>query len=81
MIRKDLSDAPCNTELEVLGIDAGTTAKRRLISMGIHRGDKLIKYNDALWGPVLIKNTTLNASKIAIGRRLAAKIRVEYEES
>lgn len=81
MIDINLWDAPSNRELEVKEINAGMLAKRRLISMGIHAGDKLFKYNGASWGPVLVKNVTLNASKIAIGKRLAAKIVVRYEES
>lgn len=78
MITIDLVDAPANTELEVLEINAGKTAKKRLISMGIHTGDKLIKYNGTSWGPVLVKNITLNSTKIAIGRGLASKIQVGY---
>jgi Fe2+ transport system protein FeoA len=77
----DLEHAPANTELEVLEINAGRIAGRRLISMGIHTGDKLIKFNDSSWGPVLIQNITLNSSKIAIGRRLAQKILVRYEDA
>jgi Fe2+ transport system protein FeoA len=78
MVTIDLVSAPTDTKLEVLEINAGITAKKRLISMGIHTGDKLIKYNGASWGPVLVKNITLNSTKIAIGRRLAAKIRIGY---
>jgi Fe2+ transport system protein FeoA len=78
MITIDLVGAPANTELEALEINAGQTAKKRLISMGIHTGDKLIKYNGAPWGPVLVKNITLNSTKIAIGRGLASRIRVGY---
>ena len=75
----NLLEAPSNTELEVKEINAGMTAKKRLISMGVHAGDKLIKYNGSSWGPVLIKNVTLNSSKIAIGKRLASRIVVGYE--
>jgi len=77
----NLLDAPSNTELEVLGINAGHMAKQRLISMGIHVEDKLVKYTNSSWGPVLIKNVTLNSTKIAIGRRLASKIMVGHEET
>ena len=81
MKNEDLLSAPSEMPLEITEIAAGSMAKRRLISMGIHVGDKLIKYNNSFWGPVLIKNITLNSSKIAIGRRLAAKIRVGYEKT
>ncbi len=74
----DLLSAPSGMDLEIQGIEAGSIAKRRLISMGIHVGDKLIKLGNSSWGPVLIKNITLNSSKIALGRRLAAKIKVGY---
>lgn len=81
MKEKNLLNAPSDIELEVKEINAGILAKRRLISMGIHTGDKVVKYNGSSWGPVLIKNVTLNSSKIAIGKRLAFKILVDYEES
>lgn len=81
MTSLNLVEAPSNSELEVIEIDAGTTAKQRLISMGVHAGDKIIKYNGSIWGPVLIKNMTLDSSKIAIGRGLAAKILVGYENA
>lgn len=77
----NLSDAPPDRELEVLEINAGQMAKQRLISMGIHAEDKLIKYTNSSWGPVLIKNVTLNSAKMAIGKRLASKIMVGYEEA
>ena len=77
----NLADAPSNKELEVIKIDAGKAANQRLISMGVHSGDKIIKYNGSSWGPVLIKNTTLDCSRIAIGKGLAFKILVGYEDS
>lgn len=81
MQKINLDDAPANSELEVLDIHAGRFASKRLIAMGIHPGDKLKKFNDSSWGPVLIRNVTLNSSKIAIGRRLAQKILVRYEDT
>ena len=81
MTKINLFDAPSNIRLEVVEITAGVIVKKRLISMGIHAGDKLIKLNGSSWGPVLVKNVTLNSSKVAIGKRLAAKIAVSYEEA
>jgi Fe2+ transport system protein FeoA len=81
MIEINLLKAPSNVELEVIEIEAGTVAKKRLISMGIHAGDRLVKHNGSSWGPVLIRNVTLNSSKIAIGKRLASKIKVKYDEA
>jgi Fe2+ transport system protein FeoA len=77
----NLLTAPSNKTLEVLEINAGDAAKKRLMSMGIHIGDRLLKYNDSSWCPVLIKNITLNSSKIAIGKLLAAKILVRHEKT
>ncbi len=79
MININLLYAPSNTELKVLEINAGITAKKRLISMGIHPGDSITKYNTGTWCPILVKNITLCSSKIAIGKRLASKILVEYD--
>ena len=81
MTNINLVDAPSNSELEVIEIEAGTSAKQRLISLGVHSGDKIIKYNGSSWGPVLIKNITLDSSKIAIGRGLASKILVSYDNA
>ncbi|HLP61065.1 MAG TPA: FeoA domain-containing protein [Candidatus Deferrimicrobium sp.] len=77
----NLLKAPPDYALEVLKIEAGDTARKRLISMGIHIGDRLMKYNDSSWCPVLVKNISLDSAKIAIGQFLAAKITVSYEES
>lgn len=77
----NLLNAPINYALEVLEIDAGNAARKRLISMGIIIGDHLIKYIDSPWCPVLIKNITMGSTKIAIGQHLAAKIMVSYEEN
>lgn len=81
MTNINLQKAPSDIELEVIEINAGMMAKKRLISMGVHSGDKVIKYNGSSWGPVLIKNVTLNSTKIAIGKRLASKILVGYEKA
>ncbi len=75
----DLTNAPSNKNLRVVSINAGTTAKQRLISLGIHVGDEIVKLNENGRGPVLVKNVTLNSSKIAIGYGLAMKIFVDYE--
>jgi Fe2+ transport system protein FeoA len=81
MIDINLLDAPSNIELEVVEIDAGMKAKTRLISMGLHAGDKVLKYNNNSWCPVLFRNITLNSTKIAIGKRLAERIMVRYEKT
>jgi len=78
MVHINLVEAPADTELEVLEINANEAIKKRLISMGIHPGDNVIKYTTAPWGPLLVKNTTLNSSKIAICRALASAIQIGY---
>ncbi len=75
----NLTNAPLNKRLRVVSINAGLTAKQRLISMGIHVGDEIEKINGNGRGPVLVKNLTLNSAKVAIGYGLAMKILVEYE--
>lgn len=80
MKTKNLLEAPPNKALEVLEINAGDAARMRLMSMGIHIGDRVMKYNENSWCPVLVKNITLNSSKIAIGKMLAAKILVRHEK-
>jgi Fe2+ transport system protein FeoA len=66
-------------KLKIIKIEAGQTVKQRLTSMGIREGDLIIKYKGN-WGPVLVKNISMNSSKIAIGRGEAKKIFVEYSE-
>lgn len=78
MLEINLLEAPSNDQLEVHEINAGANAKKRLIAMGIHVGDKIVKFNGSSWGPVLIQNVTTNSTKIAIGQRLASKIQVMY---
>jgi len=79
MVKINLVKAPPGTELEVIELEAGMDARKRLISMGIHTGDKLVKLTASVWGPVLVRNVTLNSSKIAIGKRLASRILVGYD--
>jgi Fe2+ transport system protein FeoA len=81
MVKINLVDAPAGKELTVLQLEAGMEARKRLISMGIHAGDKLVKTGNSTWCPVLVQNVTLNSSKIAIGNRLASRIMVEYEDT
>jgi Fe2+ transport system protein FeoA len=81
MVKINLVEAPAGKELTVLELESGLNARKRLISMGIHTGDKLVKTGNSNWCPVLVQNVTLNSSKIAIGNRLASKIMVEYDET
>jgi Fe2+ transport system protein FeoA len=61
---------------KIIEIKAGEEARRKLLSMGIHVGDSIVKLNEPHWSPVLIRNLTTRSSKIAIGQGLAKKILV-----
>jgi Fe2+ transport system protein FeoA len=71
-----LNLAPRNIPQIVIEIKAGHEAKRKLLAMGIHMGDAIVKLNDSRWSPVLIRNLTTRSSKIALGQGLARKILV-----
>ena len=58
----------------IVEIKAGLEARKKLLTMGIHVGDSIIKLNHSRWSPVLIRNVTTRSSKIAIGQGLANKI-------
>ena len=61
---------------KIIEIVAGLEARKKLISLGIHVGDEILKLNHSRWSPVLIRNLTTRSSKIAIGQGLAKKILV-----
>jgi Fe2+ transport system protein FeoA len=61
---------------KIIEIKIGLEARKKLISLGIHVGDSIIKLNHSRWSPVLIRNLTTHSSKIAIGQGLAKKILV-----
>jgi 3-oxoacyl-[acyl-carrier-protein] synthase II len=67
---------PRNIPQRVIEIKAGHESKRKLLALGIHMGDSIVKLNDSRWSPVLIRNLTTRSSKIAIGQGLARKILV-----
>jgi Fe2+ transport system protein FeoA len=67
---------PKNIPHTIIEIKAGIEAKRKLLAMGLHVGDSIVKLNLSSWSPVLIRNLTTHSSKIAIGQGLARKITV-----
>ena len=71
-----LDQVPVNTPQRIVEISAGAEAKRKLLAMGLHVGDTVVKLNDPHWSPVLIRNLTSRSTKIAIGQGLARKILV-----
>ncbi len=76
----DLCEAPLLKPLRILGIAGGESVRRRLLSMGFHPGD-IIELDSAaiLRGPILVRNTA-SGSRVAIGRGIARKIRVEVAD-
>ncbi len=76
----NLSDAPMARPLRILGIAGGEVVRRRLLSMGFHPGD-IIELDSAaiLRGPILVRNTASD-SRVALGRGIARKIRVEVAD-
>jgi Fe2+ transport system protein FeoA len=71
-----LDQVPVNAPQRIIEVRAGTEAKRKLLAMGLHVGDTIVKLNDPHWSPVLIRNLTTDSTKIAIGQGLARKILV-----
>jgi Fe2+ transport system protein FeoA len=71
-----LNLTPSGIPHKIIEIKAGLEARKKLLSMGIHVGDSIIKLNHSRWSPVLIRNLTTRSSKIAIGQGLARKILV-----
>lgn len=69
-----LLSAPIGEELKIMEICSESDEKRRLTSLGIHIDDVVLKINAAKWGPLLVKNVSTRANKIAICRFLADKI-------
>ncbi len=72
-----LVEAPVGKDLEVIKINAGEDARRKLHTLGLHIDDKLKRLTNGKWGPVLISNISGGAVKIALGRGLAGKILVK----
>jgi Fe2+ transport system protein FeoA len=65
------------TYFKITKIDAGTEARHRLNSMGIHVNDNYIKRGGNGKGPVIIQNHSSHATQVAIGRGLAESVKIE----
>ncbi|MCX6154363.1 MAG: FeoA family protein [Candidatus Kapabacteria bacterium] len=74
-----LSEAQTKTNLKITYIESDDDIRRKLLSMGIHINELLIKVNDNKFGPVLVLNPLYGLTKLALDRELAEKIQVEYE--
>ena len=74
-----LDKAKVNQIVEICGIDGGWTIRQRLHQLGLFVGARVkIKQRSAFGGPVVI---TYNNSQVAIGRGMAAHIRIKINES
>jgi len=64
-------------QVRVIAIDGGHGVRSQLNLLGIHIGDWLTVVERAPFrGPVLVE---VNGSRVAIGRGIAAKVRVESD--
>jgi Fe2+ transport system protein FeoA len=75
-----LLNAPSDKKLKIKSINSGMEAKKKLLALGFHADDILIKLTNGKWGPLLIQNLSNTSSKTAIGRGLAMKIYVSVVE-
>jgi len=76
---RTLIEIPIGKECRILRVNAGYHAKRRLASLGIIPGVKVIKKNAApLRGPVEI---IVKGASLVLGRGLASKIIVINEKA
>ena len=76
---KCLTECGRDEEVEVVSVNAGFGARRRLYNLGIYPGSNIRKRKDAPFrGPlqVIVKGTN-----IVLGRGLASKIIVKCKES
>ena len=75
-----LKDAESHKKLRIRQINPGKEFRRKLNSLGVRAGDLIIKTNNSHLGPVLIKNLSMDSPAIAVGRGIAEKILVSYED-
>jgi Fe2+ transport system protein FeoA len=74
-----LDEAKVNQTVEIHAIDGGWCIRQRLNQLGLFVGAHVkIKQSSAFGGPLVI---VYNNSQVAIGRRMAAHIRIKINES
>jgi Fe2+ transport system protein FeoA len=72
-----LADAPHDGALRIVEIQGGEAVRRRLFSLGFHKGVLVrLEGRAILRGPLLVLNVTADC-RIALGRGVAQKILVE----
>lgn len=77
MIDMFLTEANDEKVLKVVSIEAGKNVKQRLIVLGLHPNDLIQVISNPGFGPILIKNLSKDNARIAIGRGIAQKIKVD----
>ena len=76
----NLLKAPQGVSLKVIDISGGEQVRRRLFSLGFHKGDEIERSGQSiLRGPLLVKMVRSGAT-VAIGRGIAQKIIVEVAD-
>ena len=72
-----LLEAPRNKALKIVDLVGGEGFRRRLFSLGFHKGD-IVEFDSRaiLQGPLLIRNVSAD-TRVALGRGVAQKIVVE----
>ncbi len=76
----DLYSAPADIKLTVEDFKTGLMVKKRLLALGLHSGDQIQKISNYHHGPVLIITLKEFPNQIVIGKGLARKIFVSYEQ-
>ena len=72
-----LLEAPRNKALKIIDLIGGEGFRRRLFSMGFHKGDIVEFDSQAIFrGPLLVRNVSAD-TRVALGRGIAQKILVE----
>lgn len=75
---KCLTECDKGKEMEVVNVEAGQHAKRRLAHLGVFPGTIIIKKKSAPWnGPVEI---IVRGTSLVLGRGLAAKVMVKCND-
>jgi Fe2+ transport system protein FeoA len=73
----NLLNAPYGSPLRIVDLAGGEGVRRRLLSLGFHKGDIVELDGKAiLRGPILVRNCTSDTT-IALGRGVAQKVLVE----
>lgn len=69
-----LAGSPVGSNVRIVGVDGGMRVQSRLLGMGLNSGTRIdVRSNDGR-GPVIV---AVGHARIALGRSIAEKVRVE----